>query len=117
MYDTPMFKFLVATKRWDQLGPFKSYHLFLYQMQTDRTLGALGVFAGLAGLVIGIFFIYNLYLIARGVTTNESFKWEDIGEMIHRRELVELTEVDSAGVPIGPTIYEQRDRRHPRHPR
>ncbi|KAF9116095.1 hypothetical protein BGX27_004893 [Mortierella sp. AM989] len=117
MYDTPMYKFLVATKRWDQLGSFKNYHIFLYQMQTDRSLGALGVFATLAGLVIFIFLLYNIYLIATGVTTNESFKWEDIGEMIHRRELVECTEVDPAGVPIGPTIYEQRDRRHPRHPR
>ncbi|KAF9346273.1 hypothetical protein BGX26_002243 [Mortierella sp. AD094] len=117
MYDTPMYKFLVATKRWEILGPMRTYHIFIYQMQTDRSLGALGVFAALAGLVIFIFFIYNLYLIATGVTTNESFKWEDIGEMIHRRELVELTEVDSAGVPIGPTSYEQRDRRHPKHPR
>ncbi|KAF9436253.1 hypothetical protein BGZ76_004481 [Entomortierella beljakovae] len=117
MYDTPMYKFLVATKRWDQLGPLKNYHIFLYQLQTDRSLGALGVFAGLAGLVIFIFFLYNLYLIATGVTTNETFKWEDIGEMIHRREIVEVTEVDSNKVPIGPKSFEQRDRSHPRHPR
>ncbi|KAG0216285.1 hypothetical protein BGX28_004651 [Mortierella sp. GBA30] len=88
-----------------------------YQMQTDKSLGALGVFALLAGLVVFIFFLYNIYLVATGVTTNESFKWEDIGEMIHRRELVEVTEVDVEGTPIGPKQYEQRDRRHPSHPR
>ncbi|KAG9324311.1 hypothetical protein KVV02_004600 [Mortierella alpina] len=117
MYDSPMYKFLVATKRWEQLGPFRTYHIFIYQMQTDKSLGALGVFAALAGLVVFIFFVYNLYLVATGVTTNESFKWEDVGEMIYRRELVEVTEVDAAGVPIGPKQYEQRDRRHPSHPK
>jgi hypothetical protein len=85
-------------------------------MQTDKSLGALGVFAGLAGLVIFIFFVYNLYLIATGVTTNENFKWEEVGEMIHARQIIEITEVDEAGVPNGSTRYEQRDRRHPSHP-
>lgn len=86
-------------------------------MQTDKSLGALGVFASLAGLVIFIFLFYNIYLIATGVTTNESFKWEDIGEMIYRKELVEVIETDAAGKQIGPKRYEQRDRRHPSHPR
>lgn len=86
-------------------------------MQTDKSLGALAIFASLAGLVIFIFFIYNLYLIATGVTTNESFKWEDIGEMIYRRELVEVIEKDANGEQFGPKRYEQRDRRHPSHPR
>ncbi|KAF9328495.1 hypothetical protein BG006_008319 [Podila minutissima] len=88
-----------------------------YQMQEDKSLGALGVFASLAGLVIFIFFIYNIYLIATGVTTNESFKWEDIGEMIYRRELVEVQDISPEGRPVGPKKYEQRDRRHPSHPR
>lgn len=86
-------------------------------MQTDKSLGALGVFASLAGLVVFIFMFYNIYLIATGVTTNESFKWEDIGEMIYRKELVEVIETDAAGKQIGPKRYEQRDRRHPSHPR
>ncbi|KAG0265332.1 hypothetical protein BGZ95_003363 [Linnemannia exigua] len=117
MYDSPMFKFLKHTGRWDQLGFLKDYHIFIYQMQTDKSLGALGVFASLAGLVIFIFLIYNIYLIATGVTTNESFKWEDIGEMIYRKELVEVIETDAAGTQIGAKRYEQRDRRHPSHPR
>ncbi|KAG0304561.1 hypothetical protein BGZ98_005332 [Dissophora globulifera] len=89
----------------------------MYQLQADRSLGALAVFASLAGLVIFIFLLYNVYLIATGVTTNENFKWEDIGEMVQRRELVELQEVDAAGNAVGPPMYEQRDRRHPSHPR
>ncbi|GJJ75704.1 palmitoyltransferase ZDHHC4 [Entomortierella parvispora] len=117
MYDSPMYKFLVATNQWEQLGFLRGYHIFLYQMQTDKSLGALAIFASLAGLVIFIFFIYNLYLIATGVTTNESFKWEDIGEMIYRRELVEVIETDMNGAQLGPKRYEQRDRRHPSHPR
>ncbi|KAF9929175.1 hypothetical protein FBU30_001788 [Linnemannia zychae] len=117
MYNTPMFRFLMATKRWEQLGFLRDYHIFIYQMQTDKSLGALGVFAFLAGLVIFFFFIYNIYLIATGVTTNESFKWEDIGEMIYRKELVEIIETDAAGTQIGPKRYEQRDRRHSSHPR
>lgn len=86
-------------------------------MQEDKSLGALGVFASLAGLVVFIFFIYNIYLIATGVTTNESFKWEDIGEMIYRRELVEVQDISPEGQSVGPKKYEQRDRRHPSHPR
>ncbi|KAG0046493.1 palmitoyltransferase swf1 [Gryganskiella cystojenkinii] len=117
MYSSPMFKFLVASKQWEQMGIFKYYQLFVYQMQSDKSLGALAIFASLAGLVIFIFFIYNIYLIATGVTTNESFKWEDIGEMIYRRELVEVYETDENGTQVGPTQYEQRDRRHPSHPR
>ncbi|KAG0341765.1 hypothetical protein BG005_002879 [Podila minutissima] len=117
MYHSSMFKYLVATKRWEQLGFLRDYHIFIYQMQEDKSLGALGVFASLAGLVIFIFFIYNIYLIATGVTTNESFKWEDIGEMIYRRELVEVQDISPEGRPVGPKKYEQRDRRHPSHPR
>ncbi|KAG0083862.1 palmitoyltransferase swf1 [Podila epicladia] len=117
MYHSSMFKYLVATKRWEQLGLLRDYHIFIYQMQEDKSLGALGVFASLAGLVIFIFFIYNIYLIATGVTTNESFKWEDIGEMIYRRELVEVQDISPEGRPVGPKKYEQRDRRHPSHPR
>ncbi|KAF9430446.1 hypothetical protein BGZ94_006794 [Podila epigama] len=115
MYHSPMYKYLVASNRWEKLGVFRTYHIFIYQMQVDKGLGALGVFATLAGLVIFIFFMYNLYLIATGVTTNESFKWEDIGEMIYRRELVEVQDVNLEGVAIGPKRYEQRDRRHPSH--
>ncbi|KAG0336135.1 hypothetical protein BG004_008181 [Podila humilis] len=117
MYSSSMYKFLVATKRWENLGFLRNYHIFIYQMQEDKSLGALGVFATLAGLVIFIFFLYNIYLVGTGVTTNESFKWEDIGEMIYRRELVEVQDIDPTGVPVGPKKYEQRDRRHPSHPR
>jgi len=85
-------------------------------MQIDKSLGALGIFAGLAGLVIFVFFIYNLYLVATGVTTNENFKWEEIGEMIYGRQIIELQEVDQAGTPVGPKRFEQRDPRHPSHP-
>ncbi|KAF9583644.1 hypothetical protein BGW38_008955 [Lunasporangiospora selenospora] len=116
MYDSPMYKFLVVTNRWDQLGILRNYHLFIYQMQLDRSLGALGVFASLAGLVVFLFFLYNLYLVATNVTTNESFKWEDVGELLYRGEFVEVTEYDPTGTQVGPRRYEVRDRRHPSHP-
>lgn len=34
-----------------------------------------------------IFFFYQVYLIARGMTTNEAFKWEDLADTIARGEL------------------------------
>ncbi|KAG0231071.1 putative palmitoyltransferase zdhhc4 [Actinomortierella wolfii] len=115
----------------------KYFVLFLYsayQMQTDRSLGALGIFALLAGLVIFVFFIYNLYLIALGMTTNESFKWEDISEYIYRGELVVVmdralarqyrteriegnrSKDKSEWLDSSLLRYELRDRRHPSHP-
>ncbi|KAG0006107.1 hypothetical protein BGZ65_009321, partial [Modicella reniformis] len=112
-----MYNLMKNTQGLEYLNHFHGTHLFMYQMQTDKSLGALAIFAGLAGLVIFIFLIYNLYLIATGVTTNENFKWEDIGEMIYGGELFEVQEIDPAGMLIGPKRYEQRDRLHPRHPR
>ncbi|KAG0227627.1 hypothetical protein BGW42_002800 [Actinomortierella wolfii] len=134
MYNSPMYQFLKATRNWELLGPFRHYQLFVYQMQTDRSLGALGIFALLAGLVIFVFFIYNLYLIALGMTTNESFKWEDISEYIYRGELVVVmdralarqyrteriegnrSKDKSEWLDSSLLRYELRDRRHPSHP-
>ncbi|KAF9971943.1 palmitoyltransferase swf1 [Actinomortierella ambigua] len=134
MFDSPMYKFLKATNNWEQLGPFRNYQLFITQMQTDRSLGALVIFATLAGLVVFVFFIYNLYLIALGMTTNESFKWEDIHEYVYRNELVVVMDRALAKQYKAERIegkkpknkserlnnsllrYELRDRRHPRHP-
>ncbi|KAG0268758.1 palmitoyltransferase swf1 [Actinomortierella ambigua] len=134
MYSSALYKFLKTTNNWHQMGIFGNYQLFLYQMQVDRSLGALGIFASLAGLVVFVFFIYNLYLIAIGMTTNESFKWEDIHEYVYRNELVVVMDRALAKQYKVERIegkkpknkdeclnnsllrYELRDRRHPSHP-
>ena len=40
-------------------------------------LGAIGLFAAMAALVVGGFAAYHFYLISCGMTTNEQFKWSD----------------------------------------
>lgn len=45
---------------------------------------ALLVLSGVMGLVISLFTLYHFYLIARGQTTNESFKWKDARKFYKR---------------------------------
>ncbi|CAG8447660.1 17018_t:CDS:2 [Gigaspora rosea] len=62
--------------------PISRYQTALFLIHQERLLGALGLFAGLVGLVILIFMLYQLYLVITGTTANESFKWEDLDEII-----------------------------------
>lgn len=66
-------------------------------------LAALGVFAALCAVVVWAFLCYQLSLVFRGTTTNETFKWDDLaydikhGEVRIPNELFELNQRTGAG--------------------
>ncbi|CAG8459602.1 6446_t:CDS:2 [Dentiscutata heterogama] len=62
--------------------PISTYQAALFLIHQERLLGALGLFAALVSVVILIFMLYQLYLVITGTTSNESFKWEDLDEII-----------------------------------
>ncbi|RIA97727.1 DHHC palmitoyltransferase-domain-containing protein [Glomus cerebriforme] len=64
-----------------------TYQAALFLIHQERVLGALGIFALLVGLVIFIFFCYQLSLVYNGTTANEAFKWEELEEIIISGEL------------------------------
>jgi palmitoyltransferase ZDHHC4 len=55
----------------------------IYLTQLHPLIGSLAIFAALAGAIVYLFLQYQLYLIVSGVTTSESFKWDDLGYAIH----------------------------------
>ncbi|ORY94113.1 DHHC palmitoyltransferase-domain-containing protein [Syncephalastrum racemosum] len=72
----------------------------LHILQKDRMIGSICILASVASLVVGIFFLYQLYLAGRGVTTNEAFKWEMLEDSIDRGEFW-MVDDDSSSDPPG----------------
>ncbi|KAJ3197363.1 hypothetical protein HK101_004239 [Irineochytrium annulatum] len=70
--------------------PITTWQAIMYIVQLELHLCALGLFAGLAGLVVFIFMLYQLSMVVRGFTTNESFKWEDLDYDIRTGSLTEI---------------------------
>ncbi|KAI9485919.1 MAG: DHHC palmitoyltransferase-domain-containing protein [Benjaminiella poitrasii] len=66
---------------------------FLYVLHHDRIIGSIGILALVVSAVVLIFFLYQLYLAGRGITTNEAFKWEMVEESIDRGELYKTSVV------------------------
>ncbi|KAJ3180448.1 hypothetical protein HDU87_001957 [Geranomyces variabilis] len=59
--------------------PLSSQQKWMYMVHRELLLTALGMFCICAGVVVVAFILYQLSLIvARGITTNESFKWDDV---------------------------------------
>lgn len=71
----------------EQDTKFKFFASFMYFFQREKWCASLCIFLTLLSFLLGVFLGYNLYLLARGVTTNESFKWEDIMDMVNHKEL------------------------------
>ena len=72
-------------------NPASLYMKITYLGQLEPLLAALAIFAALAGLIVVLFFQYQLWLILVGKTSkmgsflipaNESFKWEDLADAI-----------------------------------
>lgn len=61
-----------------QQMPVTMYVAFMVVLQELPLLGALGLFASIASIIVYLFLSYHIHLIASGKTTNESFKWEDL---------------------------------------
>ncbi|KAI8587251.1 DHHC palmitoyltransferase-domain-containing protein [Geranomyces variabilis] len=59
--------------------PLTREQKWMYMIHRELLLTALGMFCICAGVVVVAFMLYQLSLIAaRGITTNESFKWDDV---------------------------------------
>ena len=56
-------------------------------MQRESPIGGLFLLSFLIGIVMVIFLLYQLYLVFRGMTANEVFKWEDLSDAIARGKL------------------------------
>jgi len=72
--------------------PLSFRKAMLYVLQEDRIVGALGILAGVVCVIIFCFTVYQLYLCARGMTTNEAFKWELVQDGIYRGEIWKVEE-------------------------
>ncbi|KAI8081988.1 DHHC palmitoyltransferase-domain-containing protein [Gilbertella persicaria] len=77
----------------------------LYVLHHDRILGAIGILGAVVSAVVFIFFLYQLYLAARGVTTNEAFKWELVEDSIVRGELYKMVPVKSYSTTLKEKNY------------
>ncbi|KAI9208649.1 DHHC palmitoyltransferase-domain-containing protein [Polychytrium aggregatum] len=62
----------------------------LYITRKDPAIGILFIFTLLAAVVVIGFMGYQLSLIFRGTTTNESFKWSDLDYAIRQREVTSI---------------------------
>jgi hypothetical protein len=71
--------------------PATQYLRWTFLMQLHPLLGALAIFAALAGALVFLFLQYQLYLIMSGVTTSESFKWDDISEAISQKHITTIS--------------------------
>ncbi|KAJ2959832.1 hypothetical protein NQZ79_g4769 [Umbelopsis isabellina] len=67
--------------------PLKFRKAMLYVLQEDRIIGALGILCAVVNVIVFCFTLYQLYLSARGMTTNEAFKWEMVQDAIYRGEI------------------------------
>ncbi|KAI8391478.1 DHHC palmitoyltransferase-domain-containing protein [Radiomyces spectabilis] len=61
-------------------------------LQRDRIIGSIGILAMVVAVVVFGFLIYQLYLTAQGLTTNEAIKWEILEDAMDCGEIVILAE-------------------------
>ena len=68
--------------QWEDPGTHIKYKItwglaYLIMLNEYTPLGALGAFSACVAGIVALFLSYHLYLVGKGTTTNESFKWED----------------------------------------
>ena len=61
-----------------------------YMLATEYALVALDIFMIIIALMLVAFTGYHVYLIAVGTTTNETFRWDDVREVLDAGEPLEL---------------------------
>eukprot|EP01125_Pyxidicula_operculata_P022886 TRINITY_DN9659_c0_g1_i1.p2 TRINITY_DN9659_c0_g1~~TRINITY_DN9659_c0_g1_i1.p2 ORF type:complete len:294 (+),score=17.63 TRINITY_DN9659_c0_g1_i1:1498-2379(+) len=62
----------------------------------------LGLFCAIISVVLYIFFLYNCYLVSRNYTTNESFKWDDVKEVVKYNEKQRILKEKNPDMPPNP---------------
>ncbi|KAI9105445.1 DHHC palmitoyltransferase-domain-containing protein [Phlyctochytrium arcticum] len=68
---------------------------WMYILHQEPALSGLGIFAAIGGFVVTLFLMYQMTFVFRGMTTNESFKWDDLGY-----------DIKNGHVQIPQTLYE-----------
>jgi palmitoyltransferase len=61
------------------------YVLFMYIMQQEGAFTAVIILAAAVSIMLHVFYLYHLWLIKDGLTTNESSKQSDVLEGLNRR--------------------------------
>ncbi|KAL1917240.1 uncharacterized protein VTP21DRAFT_4896 [Calcarisporiella thermophila] len=98
-----------GTGRHVQLSLFQSFVFLLYRY---RILGSIGIFAGVTAVVVGVFFWYQVWVMAwKGMTTNEIFKWEDLDEEIAMGRVYYVFDEGNVGEAEGLATHKGRRRR------
>ncbi|KAJ3027173.1 hypothetical protein HDV00_011356 [Rhizophlyctis rosea] len=92
-------------------SPIGTRRAWVYLLQTEALLAALAVFAAFAAAVVVCFFGYQMSLILRGLTTNESFKLDDLNYDITKghlktipSKLFETNKRFFYGTPVTPVV-------------
>ena len=67
--------------------PVSYWQAFQYLFVTHNIVMAIGIFTAVIGVALFAFWAYHMYLISKGTTTNETFKWGDLkGELFAQKE-------------------------------
>jgi len=66
--------------------PVSWTHIFQYLTYYHGILLGLGLFCGLISFVLYGFGLYHCFLISKNTTTNESFKWDDIKQIVIQKQ-------------------------------
>jgi hypothetical protein len=80
------------------------YRISMYLLATEYGLVALGLFLAIVGVMMAAFSAYHVYLIAKGTTTNESFRWDDVRDHLRsgRPILLPASAPAARGLPLAP---------------
>jgi len=79
-----IYSYTVTDPTTRQRIPVSHFHVAMYFLQNDLLLSMLMFFAVFIGFILDLFLFYHVYLVSRGTTTSETFKWDDIRYQIKR---------------------------------
>jgi palmitoyltransferase len=88
--------------------PATNYLLFQYLFDRFTLQCAVAILMGVMSVALGFFLGYHIWLTSRGMTTNESYKWDDVRKW-YNFELSRYNEAVKQGLPVS-------DSRHPSKP-
>ena len=70
-----------------QTVPVSYWQGFQYLFLHHNIVMAIGIFTSVIGLALFGFWAYHIYLIAKGMTTNETFKWQDLKDELRAQSV------------------------------
>lgn len=79
--------------------PATKFLLFQYLFDRFALQCAVGILMGVMSIALGLFLGYHIWLTSRGMTTNESFKWDDVRKW-HKFELNRYNDAVKQGLLV-----------------